>query len=294
MLLRVNLGERIMTSLAGKEIVVTGATDGIGKVTARELAKMGASVTIVGRNATKGAAVVHELKQAAGHDRVAFVAADLSTQKGNRAAAAAIKAQLKRLDVLLNNAGAMFQKRELTEDGIERTFALNHLGYFLLTHELLDLLKASGPSRIVSVASDAHKGAKLDLADLQNEKQYSSWRAYSQSKLANIYFTYELARRLQGSGVTANCLHPGFVASRFGDDNGGWIGFVLGAAKSLLAISEEDGAKTSVFLASAPEVQGVSGKYFDKCAAIGSSAVSHDADVARELWRQSERLTGVV
>ncbi|MFM9864808.1 MAG: SDR family oxidoreductase [Micropepsaceae bacterium] len=282
-----------MTSLSGKEIVVTGATDGIGKVTARELAKMGASVTIVGRNAAKGEAAVAELRNAAGHERVGFVAGDLESQAGVRAAASEIKARVKRLDVLLNNAGAMFQSRQQTADGIERTFALNHLGYFLLTHELLDLLKASGPSRIVSVASAAHQGAKLDVSDLQNEKQYSGWRAYGQSKLANIHFTYELARRLQGTAVTANCLHPGFVASRFGDNNGGWLKFAIGLAKSVAAISEENGAKTSVFLASSPAVQGVSGQYFDKCAAVRSSAVSYDVDVARELWRQSERLTGV-
>lgn len=280
-------------TLAGKEIVVTGATDGIGKVAAKELAKMGASVTIVGRNAAKGEAVVTELRKAAGHERVGFVQADLESQWGVRAAAGAIKGRGKRLDVLLNNAGAMFQKRELTADGIERTFALNHLGYFLLTHELLDLLKASAPSRVVNVASAAHQGAKLDVTDLQNEKRYSGWVAYGQSKLANICYTYELARRLEGSGVTANCLHPGFVASRFGDNNGGWLKFAIGLAKSVAAISEEDGAKTSVYLASSPEVAGVNGKYFDKCKAISSSSVSYDTDVARELWRQSERLTGI-
>jgi NAD(P)-dependent dehydrogenase (short-subunit alcohol dehydrogenase family) len=282
-----------MTSLAGKEIVVTGATDGIGKVTARELAKMGASVTIVGRDAAKGEAVVRELRQAAGHDRVGFVAGDLATQKGVRAAAAAIKGRLKKLDVLVNNAGAMFMKRELTEDGIERTFALNHLGYFLLTHELLGLLKASAPARIVTVASAAHQGAKLDLDDLQNAKNYSGFRVYGQSKLANIYFTYELARRLQGTNVTANCLHPGFVASRFGNNTGGIFRLMIGWAKLVAAISEDNGAKTSVFLASSPDVQGVSGKYFDKCAAVPSSAVSNDADIARALWRESERLTGI-
>lgn len=280
-------------TVAGKEIVVTGATDGIGKVSARELAKLGASVTIVGRNAAKGEAVASELRQAAGHDRVGFVQADLESQKGVRAAAAAIKARVKRLDVLLNNAGAMFQKRQVSEDGIEKTFALNHLGYFLLTHELLDLLKASGPSRVVNVASAAHQGAKLDLSDLQNEKRYSGWSAYGQSKLANIYFTYELARRLEGSGVSANCLHPGFVASRFGDNNGGLVKLVIGFAKSTFAISEDEGAKTSVYLASSPEVAGVSGKYFDKCKAVSTSSVSYDSDVARDLWRQSERLTGL-
>lgn len=282
-----------MTSLTGKEIVVTGATDGIGKVTARELAKAGASLTIVGRNAAKGEAVVAELRRAAGHDRVAFVAGDLANQKGVRAAAAAIKSRLKKLDVLVNNAGAMFLKRELTEDGIERTFALNHLGYFLLTHELLDLLKASAPARIVNVASAAHQGQKLDLGDLQGAKGYSGYKAYGQSKLANIYFTYELARLLQGTNVTANCLHPGFVASQFGNNTSGIFRLLIGWAKLVAAISEDDGAKTSVFLAGSPDVQGVSGQYFDKCAAVKSSAVSYDTDVARELWRRSERLTGI-
>ncbi len=280
-------------TLAGKDIVVTGATDGIGKVTARELAKMGASVTIVGRDAAKGEAVVRELRQAAGHDRIGFVAGDLATQKGVRAAAAVIKGRLKKLDVLVNNAGAVFMKRELTDDGIERTFALNHLGYFLLTHELLGLLKASAPSRIVTVASAAHQGAKLDMSDLQNAKNYSGFRVYGQSKLANIYFTYELARRLQGTNVTANCLHPGFVASRFGNNTGGVFRLLIGWAKMVAAISEDNGAKTSAFLASSPEVQGVNGKYFDKCAAVPSSAVSNDVDIARALWRESERLTGI-
>lgn len=277
-------------SLKGKEIVVTGATDGIGKVTARELAKAGASVTIVGRNAAKGEAVAAELRKAAGHDGVRFAPGDLSTRKGVRAAADAIKARTKKLDVLVNNAGAFFQRREVTEDGIERTFALNHMGYFLMTAQLLDVLKASGAGRIVNVASAAHQGAKLDVDDLQNAARYSGWKAYGQSKLANIYFTYELARRLEGSNVTANCLHPGFVASRFGDNNGGWARFVIGLAKSLAAISEEDGAKTSVYLASSPEVAGVNGKYFDKCKAVSSSPVSYDENVAHALWRLSEKL----
>ena len=197
--------------LEGKEIVITGATDGIGKVTARELAKLGASVTIVARNATKAQQVVKELRAAAGHDNIGFVRADLSAQKSVRGAAETIKGRLKRIDVLINNAGGMYGKRELSEDGIERTFALNHLGYFLFTNLLLDQLKASAPSRIVNVASAAHNGAKLDIGDLQGAKGYSGWRAYQRSKLANIYFTYELARRLAGTNVTVNALHPGFV-----------------------------------------------------------------------------------
>lgn len=278
-------------TLAGKDIVVTGATDGIGKVTARELAKLGATVTIVGRNAAKGEAVVREMREKLGYDRVSFVAGDLSTRRGAKAAADGIKGRLKKLDVLVNNAGAMFQKRELTEDGIEKTFALNHMGYFWLTAALLDLVKAVPAGRIVTVASAAHQGAKLDLEDLQNEKRYSGWVAYGQSKLANIYFNNELARRLQGTGVTANCLHPGFVASRFGDNNGGVVKLVIGLAKSVAAISEDNGAKTSVYLASSPEVEGISGKYFDKCKAVRSSAVSYDENVGRELWRLSERLS---
>ena len=280
-------------TVQGKTIVITGATDGIGKVAARELAKMGANVTIVGRNAAKGEAVVRELQQAAGHDRVAFLQGDMESQNSIRSAASSLKGRHQHIDVLLNNAGAMFQKRELTADGIERTFALNHLGYFLFTAELLDLVKAAPAGRIVSVASAAHQGAKLDLEDLQNEKAYSGWRAYSQSKLANIYFTYELARRLSGSRATANCLHPGFVASRFGNNNSGFFRLMIGWAKMVAAIGEDDGAKTSVYLASSPDIVGTTGKYFDKSKPVSSSPVSYDERVAGELWRLSERMTGL-
>jgi NAD(P)-dependent dehydrogenase (short-subunit alcohol dehydrogenase family) len=279
--------------LEGKEIVITGATDGIGKVTARELAKMGASVTIVARNATKAQTVIKELRTAAGHDRIGFVRADMSSQKSIRGAAETIKGRLKRLDVLINNAGAMFSKRELTEDGIERTLALNHLGYFLFTNLLLDLLKASAPSRIVNVASAAHVGAKVDIADLQGAKSYSGWRAYQQSKLENLYFTYELARRLAGTNVTVNALHPGFVASRFGNNNGGFARALFGVAKTFFAISEVNGARTSVYLASSPDVEGLTGKYFDSRKEVRSSAASYDEQKARELWRASEKLVGL-
>lgn len=279
--------------LANKEVVITGGTDGIGKVAAAALAKAGANVTIVGRDGAKGEAVVREIKTHAGHDRVGFVRGDLSAQKGVRAAATELNNRLKRIDVLLNNAGAFFQRREVSEDGIERTFALNHLGYFLTTHLVMDLLKLSPSARIVNVASGAHLGAKLDFGNLQNAKAYSGWRAYQQSKLANIYFTYELARRLDGSKVTANCLHPGFVATRFGNNNTGMMRAVFGIAKSLLAKSETDGAKTSIHLAGSPDVAGVNGKYFDNCKAVRSSAVSYDEAAARELWRVSGKMTGV-
>lgn len=279
--------------LDGKEIVITGATDGIGKVTARELAKMGASITIVGRNASKAQAVIKELKTAAGHERIGFVRADLSSQKSVRGAVETIKGRLTRLDVLINNAGAMYSRREMSDDGIERTFALNHLAYFLMTNLLLDMLKASAPARIVNVASAAHQGVKLDIADLQGAKAYAGWRAYQQSKLANIYFTYELARRLAGTNVTVNALHPGFVASRFGNNNSGLTRVVLGVAKSIFAISEVNGARTSVYLASSPDVEGVSGKYFDARRQVKSSPVSYDEQKWRELWRASEKLTGL-
>lgn len=277
-------------TLQGKEIVITGATDGIGKVTARELAKKGANVTIVARNAAKGDAVVRELRQAAGHEGVHFVQGDLMSRKSTRAAAETLKGRMKKIDVLINNAGALFQKRELSEDGIEKTFALNHMGYFLFTRQLEGLLKSSS-ARIINVASDAHQGAKLDFGDLQNERRYSAWRAYCQSKLANIYFTHELAKRLHGTNAV-NCLHPGFVASRFGDNNGGWMGTVLGVAKSLFAIDEDKGAQTSIYLASSPEVATVTGSYFDKCKATKSSAASYDDAAAKKLWEISEKLAG--
>jgi NAD(P)-dependent dehydrogenase (short-subunit alcohol dehydrogenase family) len=280
-------------NLNGKTIVITGATDGIGKVTARELAKAGAAITIVGRNAAKGERVVKDLRAAAGHDGVDFVQGDLLSLKGVRGAAETLKGRLKGIDVLINNAGAAFIKRGVTEDGVEQTFALNHLGYFLMTALLLDLLKTAPSARVVNVASGAHFGATLDLGDLQNAKSYSGWRAYQQSKLANVYFTYELARRLQGTQVTANCLHPGFVASRFGDNNKGIGAMVFGFIKSIAAISEEDGAKTSIYLAGSPEVAGVSGKYFDKCKPVRSSPVSYDDRVARALWRASETMAGL-
>ena len=280
-------------NLGGKTIVVTGATDGIGKVAARELAKAGAAVVLVGRNAAKGERVVKELQEASGHKNVDFVLGDLLTLKGVRGAAETLKGRVKAIDVLLNNAGAAFVKRGVTEDGFEQTFALNHLSYFLMTALLLDLLKAAPSGRVVSVASGAHVGAKLDLADLQNAHAYSGWRAYQQSKLANVYFTYELARRLQGTSVTANCLHPGFVASRFGDNNKGIVATMFGFFKSIAAISEEEGAKTSIYLAGSPYLAGVSGKYFEKCKAVRSSPVSYDEGVARELWRTSEMMTGL-
>lgn len=275
-----------------KIIVITGGTDGIGRETARALAARGAQVTLVGRNAAKGDTVVRSLRTETGNEQVHFVQADLSARRGVLHAAEALNERFRHIDVLVNNAGAMFQARQLSADGIEMTFALNHLAYFLLTSEVLGLLAAADQGRVVNVASAAHQGARLDLDDLQMERGYSGWRAYSRSKLANIYFTYELARRLEGTRVTANCLHPGFVASAFGNNNGAVFRMLFEAAKRIAAIPEREGARTSVHVATDPSLKLVSGQYFDKCQPARSSDVSHDMAVAAELWHRSEVMCG--
>jgi NAD(P)-dependent dehydrogenase (short-subunit alcohol dehydrogenase family) len=195
--------------------------------------------------------------------------------------------------VLLNNAGAIFNHRMATDEGFERTFALNHLAYYVLTNLLLDRLKASAPARVVNVASEAHRGATLDFADLQTTRNYSGWLAYKRSKLCNILFTRALARRLAGTGVTANALHPGFVATDFGNNNDGIFRAGLGLAKRVMAIAPAEGAKTSVYLASAPEVADLTGLYFDKCAAREPSVAAQDDRSAAALWRESAELTGI-
>jgi retinol dehydrogenase 12 len=279
-------------TMKDKIVVVTGGTDGIGKVTARELAALGAHVTIIGRNAAKGDTVLRELRAQTGNEHVDFLLADLSTRRGVLQAGSALNERFGHIDVLVNNAGAMFQSRQLSADGIEMTLALNHLGYFHLTSQVIGLLKEADQGRVVNVASAAHVGAKLDLSDLQIERNYSGWTAYCRSKLANIHFTHELARRLEGTRVTANCLHPGFVASSFGNNNGGFFRLLFGLAKRVAAIPETEGAKTSLHLATAPELKLVTGKYFDKCKETKSSPVSYDEAVERELWERSEVLCG--
>jgi retinol dehydrogenase-12 len=194
--------------------------------------------------------------------------------------------------VLINNAGAIFNTRRLSTDGIEMTFALNHLGYFLLTYLLLDTLKASPAARIVNVASNAHWNGRLDFDDVQGERRYGGWRAYCQSKLANIVFTYELARRLAGSTVTANAVHPGFVATRFGFNNRGWFRLFMKVAQ-LAAISPAEGSETMIYLATAPQVAAVNGQYFVKKRAVNSSKASYDQHAAQRLWQLSVALTGL-
>lgn len=277
-----------------KTVLVTGATDGIGKETARRLAERGARVFIAGRNAEKGAAAVRDIATNTGTDQAEFLQADLSVQADVRGLAKAVKQRTNRLDVLVNNAGVIMFRREETRDGIEMTFGLNHLNYFLLTHELLDLLRASAPARIVSVASIAHRRAMLDFDDLQLSRGFGAWKAYSRSKLANIMFTYALARRLEGTGVTANCLHPGFVSSHFGQ-NGRFLartGMAL-AMRFGNAISVAQGAQTSVYLASAPEVTSQSGLYFDEGKAVKSNHASYDRHAQEKLWDISAKMVSV-
>lgn len=279
-------------TMDGKICLVTGATSGVGRVTAQALAQQGATVVVGARDAGRGAHTVDRIKQATGNPAVQWVLADLSVQTQVRQLAAEIQRRFSHLDVLINNAGAIFNTRRLSADGIEMTFALNHLGYFLLTHLLLDALKTRPAARIVNVASNAHWHGRLDFDDIQGERRYGGWRAYCQSKLANIIFTYELARRLVDSGVTANTLHPGFVATRFGLNNRGWFSMFIKVAQ-LAAISPAAGAETMIYLTTSPQVASVSGQYFVKKSAVPSSQASYDQIAAQRLWQLSVALTGL-
>jgi len=280
-----------MAGIEGKLCVITGATSGIGLITAERLARQGARLVLVGRDPARGKAALARIKARAPRAEVSIHYADLSRLDGLHALAAGLNA-LSRIDVLINNAGAMFWRRQVTADGLERTFALNHMAYFVLTALLRDKL-AFAPARIVNVASDAHRGAKLDFGDLQSAHSYGGMRAYSRSKLCNILFTRELARRLSGTGVTANCLHPGFVNSRFGDNNPGLVGFGTRIAKQIFAISPERGAETTVYLASSPDLEGKSGGYYEKCALTTPSPEAQDDATARRLWEESARIAGL-
>ncbi len=285
-------------SANGKVALVSGATNGIGLVTARELARQGYSVAGVARSAERARALQAQWRREMPGASVTFFQADLSDMAQVRGLAAAFLQRFDRLHLLVNNAGAYFMQRQRSVDGYELTFALNHLSYFLLTNLLLEVLKTSAPARIVNVASEASQGGKIDLDDLPNPRSYESggFQAYSNSKLCNIAFTYELARRLQGSGVTANALHPGFVASGFARNNMRGLlapaGWVYGLAARLVARSPEKGAETSLYLATSPEVAEVSGQYFSDCRPIRSAAQSYDEGLQRGLWELSERLTG--
>jgi NAD(P)-dependent dehydrogenase (short-subunit alcohol dehydrogenase family) len=279
------------TPMQGKVCLVTGATSGIGAVTARELARRGAHVIIVGRNRARCEATLEQIRTESGNTSAEFYLADLSAQGDIRRLAEEVRARHPQIHVLVNNAGGMFPQRRESVDGTEMTIALNHIGYFLLTNLLLEPLKAAAPARVVSVASDAHTWAKsIDFDDLQSRKRYGMFRSYAQSKLANLLFTFELARRLVGTGVTANALHPGFVATNIFVGPGIMARFIMLAA-AVVAISPEEGAKTSVYLASSPEVEGVTGQYFVKCKSAKPSPAALDADAARRLWDVSAELT---
>jgi retinol dehydrogenase 14 len=275
-----------------KVCLITGATSGIGKATAMGLANMGASVVMVGRDRSRGETAMAEIKEGSPNASVDLMLADVSSQEQIRRLADEFREAYPRLDVLINNAGVFLSKRITTADGIEMTFAVNHLAYFLLTNLLLDMLKASAPSRIVNVSSGAQSNGTIDFGNLQGEKGYKGTKAYSQSKLANVLFTYELARRLEGTGVTANCLHPGAVRTNFGSGSSGVFGFMVRALRPLM-ISPEKGAETSKYLAFSPEVEGLSGRYFVKKAEARSSDESYDEKIARRLWEVSAELTNL-
>jgi len=278
--------------MAGKTCLVTGATAGIGRVTALQLAYMGANVVIAGRNPAKCAVTAIEIREETRNPAIEYLVGDLSSQYQVRGLADEFKNRHQRLDVLVNNAGALFMGRKFSADNIEMTFALNHLSYFLLTNLLLDVLVASSPARVVNVASSAHEEARLELADIDNPHRYFGFRAYSRSKLCNVLFTYELARRLEGTGVSANALHPGLVATNFLKNNGflgGFLNYMLG----IRGISEEAGAMTSVYAASSPDLEGVTGKYLVKKQIVRSSKRTYDECKAAGLWDLSSTLTGI-
>ncbi|MDB4938668.1 MAG: retinol dehydrogenase [Labilithrix sp.] len=279
----------------GKRIVLTGASRGIGRETALALGRMGADLSLVVRDPERGEAVAAEVRALGGGGDVAVFIADLSSMAEVRRVASEILAKHDTIDVLVNNAGALLMDRQTTKDGFEATFATNHLGYFLLTKLLLDAVEKAPAGRIVNVASEAHHRGSIPFDDLMSEKGYAGWRAYSSSKLANILFTSELARRLEAkspkSRVTTNSLHPGVIASGFAHNNKGLVGLLAKVAAPFL-MSSEDGAKTTIFLATAPSVAATSGKYFAKSKPKTPSREARDPAVARRLWDASEELVG--
>ncbi len=278
--------------MAGKVCLITGATAGIGEATANLLAQRGATVVGVGRNPTKNQSSTRKIIEKTGNPNVEYLLADLSSQQDIRAVAQEFRNRYDRLDVLVNNAGATFPDRQQSVDGIEMTFALNHLGYFLLTNLLLDLLEKSAPARVINVASSLHKFGKLDLQDIPIERGYSGGKAYRRSKLANIAFTYELARRISNQHVAVNAMNPGLVATNVGEAAGGIRAVMKGIVDKIGGISPEEGAQTIIYLATSPEVIGVTGKYFVKEKSVPSSKKSYDLTFSRQLWEISENLVG--
>ncbi|WP_045233495.1 SDR family oxidoreductase [Deinococcus pimensis] len=285
-------GDRVVgTDLTGKVALVTGATGGIGRVTARELARAGATVVVIGRDSQRTEEVAWELGSVSASAGVP-IKADLGVQREVREAAGRFRERFSRLDILVNNAGAVNVERSETRDGIETTWAVNHLAYFLLTTELMDVLRATPGARVVSVASDAHRMGRMNWDDLEGLRGYNGWAAYAQSKLANVLFARELARRLRGSGVTSNSVHPGLVASGFGRNNQGWFSRAWGLLTPM-SKTEEQGARTSLHVATSPEVAGVTGRYFSDEREVAPGVRALDDGAAARLWRLSEEMTSL-
>ena len=275
--------------MKGKTIVATGATSGIGEAAVLALAGQGARIVIVARDEARGRATMQKIEAKAPGLGHRLHLADLSSIAETRQVGAGITASEPRIDVLINNAGALFSNRRVTPEGVELTFALNHMSYFVLTEALRERLIASAPARIVSTSSTAHQGAKLDFNDLQSANGYGGLKVYGRSKLANILFRRELARRLAGTSVTANCLHPGVVKTRFGESSGGFAGLLIPFLRPFF-ISPEAGADTIVYLASSPDVVGMTGGYFAKRTLTEPSAAARDDAAAKRLWIESEKL----
>lgn len=268
--------------MKGRIVLVTGSTDGVGKETARQLAALGATVLVHGRDAQRCAATRDDICQTTGNPNVDCFVADLSSQQQVRQLAADVLARYDRLHVLLNNAGVILLRRQVTEDGLETSFAVNHLAPFLLTHLLLERLKQSAPARVVIVSSTAHYDGRIDFNNLQGERRYNGVVAYKAAKLGNVLFTLELADRLKGSGVTANCLHPGVVTTKLLDTGWGWTG-----------VSPAEGAALPVYLASSPEVETVTGQYFEQTTPYRASSQAYDVRLRQKLWEVSARLVGL-
>lgn len=280
--------------MQNKNVLITGATAGIGLETAKNLSKRGANIYIVGRTAEKAKASVEEIKKYSGNPNVHYFTADLSSQQEVRRLAGEVNAKLDRLDILINNAGAVFQDLRYSVDNIELTFATNHLSYFLLTHLLLDLLKKSAPARIINVSSDSHYRGKIDFNDLNMSKGFMGLAAYERSKLGNVLFTVELAEKLKGTGITVNALHPGRVKTDIGSKNTGLL-YKLGwnFFKAFSSISIEKGAATSIYMAHSEEVRDVSGKYFSECKPKDYSRYGQTPGLKEKLWDVSLQLTGL-
>ncbi len=275
--------------MRGKVVMLTGANSGIGEAAALELAKMGATLVMVCRNKEKGEAARARIEKESGNDCLSLIVADLASMESVRQLAEEFQGKNQRLDVLINNAGLFSLRRHLTADGYEMTFAVNYLSQFLLTNLLLEQLQAGAPSRVVNVSSSAHFGGHIDFEDIQGERKYGGWRAYSQSKLAVALFTYELARRQHDKRITANCLHPGVVATNIWSRSAGPLGPILKMTR-LFMTTPAKGAETTVYLASSPEVANVTGQYFEKRRPKRSSQESYDEAMAARLWTMSEKL----